>query len=170
MEKKYSFPNFHWLFSCLLLFIFLPNNTKAQSLYEIGFTADKVKYKCFLVYFNEQDAYMRIGYNNTQKQYRVVNVKYTSITGEENGYHYFIMKGESPSFITQKTEGEEYNPDHLLWVWDKDKKSELPYITDDPDFKICWNLKNLQPMWAKENLSKNNKLEKPLQMSLSFSE
>ncbi len=87
-----------------------------------------------MVYFNEQDAYMRVGYNNAQKEYRVVDVKYNSVTGEENGYHYFIMKGDNPSFITKKSEGEEYIPDHLLWVWDKDKKSELPYITDDPDF------------------------------------
>jgi hypothetical protein len=31
------------------------------------------------------------------------------------------------------------------------------------DFKRCWSLKNLQPMWAKENISKSDKLEKPFQ-------
>lgn len=29
---------------------------------------------------------------------------------------------------------------------------------DDPDFKACWALTNLRPMWARENLSKNNKV------------
>ena len=28
------------------------------------------------------------------------------------------------------------------------------------DFKKCWSLKNLRPMWAVENLKKHNKLEK----------
>jgi hypothetical protein len=39
---------------------------------------------------------------------------------------------------------------------------------DDIDFKKCWSLKNLQPMWAKENLTKNAKLEKPFQPSLTL--
>jgi hypothetical protein len=39
---------------------------------------------------------------------------------------------------------------------------------NDIDFKKCWALKNLQPMWAKENISKGNKLEKPFQPSLAF--
>lgn len=36
----------------------------------------------------------------------------------------------------------------------------------DMDFKRCWALKNLQPMWAKENQSKGNKLKHPFQPSL----
>ena len=34
------------------------------------------------------------------------------------------------------------------------------------DFKRCWALSNLQPMWAKENISKGAKLDKPFQPSL----
>ena len=34
------------------------------------------------------------------------------------------------------------------------------------DFKRAWALKNLQPMWAKENYQKHNKLEKPFQPCL----
>jgi hypothetical protein len=30
---------------------------------------------------------------------------------------------------------------------------------EDYDFKRCWSLKNLRPLWAKENLSKNDKIE-----------
>jgi len=26
---------------------------------------------------------------------------------------------------------------------------------DDPEFKACWALSNLRPMWAKENIQKN---------------
>jgi len=36
------------------------------------------------------------------------------------------------------------------------------------DFKKCWGLKNLRPMWAKENLSKYNKLDRPFQPSLKM--
>lgn len=30
---------------------------------------------------------------------------------------------------------------------------------NDPEFKECWNLDNLQPLWAKDNFSKGNKYE-----------
>jgi len=39
---------------------------------------------------------------------------------------------------------------------------------EDEDFKRCWSLKNLQPMWARYNCSKQNKLNKPFQPSLIF--
>ena len=29
---------------------------------------------------------------------------------------------------------------------------------DDVEFKYCWSLNNLQPLWAKDNLRKNNKI------------
>ncbi len=30
--------------------------------------------------------------------------------------------------------------------------------TDDVEFKYCWSLNNLQPLWAEENMTKSNKL------------
>lgn len=39
---------------------------------------------------------------------------------------------------------------------------------DDIDFKRAWALKNLQPMWAPENLSKGAKLDKPFQPTLAL--
>lgn len=38
---------------------------------------------------------------------------------------------------------------------------------EDIDFKKAWALKNLQPLWAVENMKKHNKLERPFQPSLS---
>jgi 5-methylcytosine-specific restriction endonuclease McrA len=42
---------------------------------------------------------------------------------------------------------------------------ELP---EDIDFKRCWALKNLQPLWAAENLKKHNKLNSHFQPSFAF--
>jgi hypothetical protein len=36
------------------------------------------------------------------------------------------------------------------------------------DFKRCWALKNLQPLWAPDNLSKSDKLSHPFQPSLAI--
>lgn len=37
---------------------------------------------------------------------------------------------------------------------------------EDIDFRLCWSLKNLQPLEAKENLIKNAKISEPFQPSL----
>ena len=39
---------------------------------------------------------------------------------------------------------------------------------EDIDFKKCWELSNLQPMWAIDNFKKHDKLEKPFQPSLAI--
>ena len=38
--------------------------------------------------------------------------------------------------------------------------------SEDRDFKRCWALKNLRPMWANENISKSDRLVKHFQPSL----
>lgn len=51
--------------------------------------------------------------------------------------------------------------------WDNKREWQIDHIrpvssfnfdsTDHPDFKKCWALNNLQPLWAKDNISKGNK-------------
>lgn len=46
-------------------------------------------------------------------------------------------------------------------------KSKFRYSShDDIEFKRCWALDNLQPMWAADNLAKGNKIECPSQISI----
>jgi 5-methylcytosine-specific restriction endonuclease McrA len=56
--------------------------------------------------------------------------------------------------------------------WHVDHKIPLSahnYETpDDEDFKRAWALKNLQPMWGPENISKGAKLDKEFQPSLAL--
>jgi hypothetical protein len=55
-------------------------------------------------------------------------------------------------------------------LWHVDHKIPLAVFNftkpTDVDFKRCWMLSNLQPLWAKENTSKKNKLAEPFQPSL----
>lgn len=42
------------------------------------------------------------------------------------------------------------------------------HTIEDIDFRRCWALSNLQPLWAADNLKKNAKLDKPFQPSLAL--
>ena len=42
------------------------------------------------------------------------------------------------------------------------------YKPEDLDFKKCWALINLQPLWAKDNMTKQAKLNMPFQPSFAF--
>lgn len=56
-----------------------------------------------------------------------------------------------------------WNIDHII------PKSAFNFVKGtNIDFKRCWSLKNLQPLWEKENISKSNKLNKPFQPSLAL--
>jgi 5-methylcytosine-specific restriction endonuclease McrA len=57
----------------------------------------------------------------------------------------------------------EWHIDHII------PKAAFNYEKpEDIDFKKCWALKNLQPLWAKENHEKKDKLLKPFQPSLQI--
>jgi hypothetical protein len=57
----------------------------------------------------------------------------------------------------------EWHIDHII------PRSVFNYtLPDDLDFKRCWSLKNLRPMWADDNIRKGAKLCKPFQPSLAL--
>lgn len=114
----------------VLLFFLLPFCSFAQTLYEVKFHADGIEYLGLLVYFNEQEAYMRIGYMH-QNNYQVVNVKYKATTGNYGGTYYLHLLGTDPKFITE-SHGNTYAPDHFLWIWNNNLSAGLPYISMNP--------------------------------------
>ena len=42
-------------------------------------------------------------------------------------------------------------------------------LVEDIDFKRCWSLKNLRPLWARDNLRKSARLDRPFQPSFLIS-
>jgi hypothetical protein len=56
--------------------------------------------------------------------------------------------------------------------WHIDHKIPLSVFNfehpEDIDFKRAWDLKNLQPLWATDNIVKNAKISKPFQPALSM--
>lgn len=118
---------------CSLFFI-KANRAGAQSLYEIQYTDSfNISYLGLLVYFNEQNSYMRIAYN-ASSQYNVVHVDYKSITGiNHQNENYFYLKGTSPRFITTASKGQGYNPDYFIW-YGTGQNQRGPWQTDKDDF------------------------------------
>jgi len=103
------------------------------------------------------------------------NAIYKSLKGNKNGRHWEDMVGYSLDDL--KTYLEKRFTDGMSWEnygtrWHKDHSTPISAFNysspDDIDFKLCWALKNLQPMLAEENRRKSNKLDKPFQPSFSF--
>jgi len=55
--------------------------------------------------------------------------------------------------MTWQNKGD-WHIDHII------PRSSFEYSSpDDPEFKKCWSLSNLQPLWAVDNIRKNAKLD-----------
>lgn len=76
--------------------------------------------------------------------------------------HKHLEKKFKPG-MTWENYGSEWHIDHIIPV----AAFNFENVTD-VDFKKCWALKNLQPLWKSENLIKNQRLEKPFQPSLAI--
>jgi predicted nucleic acid-binding Zn ribbon protein len=73
------------------------------------------------------------------------------------GYTKYELKEHLESYFTEESG----------YTWDNMSKWHIDHIrpiasfdfdsTDHPDFKKCWALNNLQPLWAADNMSKGNK-------------
>lgn len=97
-----------------------------------------------------------------------------SLKGNKNGRHWESLAGYTLSAL--KKHLEKLFTEGMTWEnysrngWTIDHKIPISAFNftkpEHRDFKRCWALKNLQPMWAKENSSKHNKLTKHFQPSL----
>jgi hypothetical protein len=129
------------LISKLLTFIFLTTSyiTSAQSLYEIKFAdRNNVQYKGFLVFFNENNAYMRTAYFDINRQYNVVETNYKmeyGVTRDGTRKYCMLKKTSNPTFITYNSLSQVYYADYFLWFFTEatGQYDEL-YTTDDSIF------------------------------------
>jgi len=79
--------------------------------------------------------------------------------------HYFDILGYSPENLIIHLENQ-FN-DNMSWdnygEWHVDHKLPITFFnftsTEDEEFKKCWSLNNLQPMWGGENILKSNKID-----------
>jgi len=77
--------------------------------------------------------------------------------------HYFEILGYQPEQLINHLEVQ--FKDGMSWdnygEWHVDHKLPITYFkfndVTDNEFKRCWSLENLQPMWGSENISKSNK-------------
>ena len=99
-----------------------------------------------------------------------------SIKDNKNGRHWESLVGYTLDDLMKHIE-KQFQPG-MTWEnrgrngWHVDHKIPVSVFNfthpEHPDFKRCWELKNLQPLWAKENLKKGAKLEKHFQPRLAL--
>ena len=97
-----------------------------------------------------------------------------SLKGNKGGRHWESLIGYTLSDLKCHLE-KNFLP-NMSWdnygQWHVDHKIPISAFNFEKpehiDFKKCWTLKNLQPMWAKDNISKSNKLNQPFQPSLKI--
>lgn len=98
----------------------------------------------------------------------------TSLSGNKSGRSWerlvsYTLEELKKHIEKQFTEGMTWN-NYGKKGWHIDHKipqSVFNFIKPEHrDFKRCWALNNLQPMWAKDNMTKKAKLEKHFQPSL----
>jgi hypothetical protein len=77
-------------------------------------------------------------------------------TFEVLGYSKCLLVKHLESLFTQGMTWDNYGEWHVDHVYPLSRFSYS--TTDDPQFKEAWRLENLQPLWAKDNLRKGNRV------------
>lgn len=97
-----------------------------------------------------------------------------ALKGVKSGRHWESLAGYTTEQLKKHLE-KLFKPG-MTWAnhgqWHIDHKIPVSAhnikTAEDIDFKKCWALKNLQPLWAEDNQKKRDKLDKPFQPSLAL--
>ena len=146
------------------------NKDKLREIKKREHQKNRERYK---LYHNE---YTKNQYKNNPS-YRVkINISSainSSLHGRKNHRTWPLLVGYSVNDLMKHLENK--FKDGMTWcnygrVWHIDHIIPISAFNiesyDSFDFKRCWNLQNLQPLFASENLRKHNKLNQPFQPCL----
>jgi hypothetical protein len=97
---------------------------------------------------------------------------YKSLHGKKSGNHWESLVGWNIKTLIKRLEKQFSDG----MTWDNYGKWHIDHIIpqnafhytspNDIDFKRCWALSNLKPLWAEDNIAKSNKILSPFQLSL----
>lgn len=119
--------------------------------------------------------YLKLISDPTRKLSRNVSCQiWQSIRQAKNGHHWESLVGYTVDQL--KAHLEKLFKPGMNWenygLWHNDHKIPISAFNfetpEDIDFKRCWALKNLRPMWGPDNIRKGAKLNKPFQPSLAM--
>ena len=85
----------------LLFFTLLSLTSIAQTVHEVRFTQNNIKYKGLIVE-NEAEKYMRFRFTDTNQKVRLVQLPFTVLQGTASGKPYYIIKAQSVQFVSKK--------------------------------------------------------------------
>lgn len=125
----------------LLLFLILTAAfARSQNLYDIRWTNAGTEYFGFMVFFSEEDVYMRTGYYAADGSYNLVHSEYQYSIDETGDV--ITMVATSSEFVQNKTD-DEWDADHLFWYRDEATNDFVgPFIISNSDL-LAENYENI---------------------------
>ena len=100
----------------------------SQTLYDLRWSSEGIDYAGFMIYFNEDDIYMRVGYSY-DGGYNLTHTKYHyDVDSQQEGI--VIMEGLESSYVQEPTDAG-YEPFHIFWAVDDDNQWVGPLALDN---------------------------------------
>ncbi len=100
----------------------------SQTLYDMRWSSEGINYTGFMIYFNEDDIYLRVGYMYDQS-YNLTHTEYQyNLDYQQDGI--VLMEGLEYDYI-QETSDSEYEPFHIFWADDDNGNWIGPYAIDN---------------------------------------
>jgi len=118
----------------------------------------------------------RLGTPKGKINHRLATSIRRSLRGSKNGRHWEDLVGYAVEDL--KKHLEKQFKDGMTWKKFMDREIHIDHVIpkskfnfekpEDDDFKRCWALENLRPLWAVDNMKKSNKLSRHFQPRLIF--
>ncbi len=149
---------------------FKENTEKAREIRKREHEKNKERYQAYSLKYTsmryKSDPTYRINHNmaraiNSSLKKNKDGRKWSDLLGYDVSDLQIHLEKKFVDGMTWENYGKVWHVDHIIPISVFNISSYNDY-----DFKRCWSLKNLQPMFAEDNFKKHNKLENPFQPCL----